>query len=194
MRGVNVPMRFVLGLRFRTPLSGRLMLLSYTGRKTGRSYRQPISYVPDGDVLLTPGGGKWRLSLREDETVTLRLRGRDVTARPELVRDVDEVDELLHRMMEGNPRLTSFVPFLDRDGTVDRTKLHNAVAHGFCIVRWHLDDPTPIMTSQDRPRQALARAGRQAAAIGTVTLDATILTIAMPTFRPDLHTDLTSLQ
>ena len=43
MRVVNVPMRVVLGLPVATPLSSRLMLVSLTGRKTGRSYRQPVS-------------------------------------------------------------------------------------------------------------------------------------------------------
>ena len=33
MRAVNVPMRAVLGLPFPTPLSGNLMLISYTGRR-----------------------------------------------------------------------------------------------------------------------------------------------------------------
>ena len=55
-RIVNVPMRAVLGLPFPTPLGGRLMLLYLTGRKTGKRYRQPVSYVRDGDELLTPGG------------------------------------------------------------------------------------------------------------------------------------------
>ncbi len=43
MAVVNVPMRVLLGLPFPTPLSGRLMLISYTGRKTGKLYRQPVS-------------------------------------------------------------------------------------------------------------------------------------------------------
>jgi hypothetical protein len=43
MRAVNVPMRAVLSLPFATPLSGNLMLVSYTGRKTGKAYRQPAS-------------------------------------------------------------------------------------------------------------------------------------------------------
>jgi len=55
-RVLNVPMRAVLGLPFVTPLSGRLMLVFLTGRKTGKPYRQPVSYVRDGAVLLTPGG------------------------------------------------------------------------------------------------------------------------------------------
>lgn len=36
MRWLNPPMRMVLELPFPTPLSGRLMLLKYEGRKTGR--------------------------------------------------------------------------------------------------------------------------------------------------------------
>ena len=85
MKRVNVPMRFVLGLPFPTPLASRLMLVYFTGRKTGRPYRQPVSYAPDGDVLLTPGGGKWTLNLRPGEPVMIRLRGRDTTAWPDLV-------------------------------------------------------------------------------------------------------------
>jgi deazaflavin-dependent oxidoreductase (nitroreductase family) len=138
MRRVNVPMRLVLGLPFPTPLGGQLMLVYLTGRKTGRPYRQPVSYVHDGDVLLTPGGGKWTLNLRAGDPVMVRLRGRDVTTWPELVRDVDEVDGLLRQMMSQNQRLTSFVPFIDSDGVIDKAKMQTALEHGFCIVRWHL--------------------------------------------------------
>jgi len=54
MRMVNVPMRRILRLPFRTPLSKNLMLLYLTGRRTGKAYRQPVSYVRYGDSLLTP--------------------------------------------------------------------------------------------------------------------------------------------
>ena len=75
MSVLNVPIRLLLRLPFATPLSRQLMLLSFTGRKTGKRYRQPVSYVPDGDTLLTPGGGKWKLNLQEDQPIVLRLRG-----------------------------------------------------------------------------------------------------------------------
>ena len=55
MRIVNVPMRLVLRLPFSTPLGKRLMLVYLKGRKTGREYKKPISYVRDGETLLTPG-------------------------------------------------------------------------------------------------------------------------------------------
>ena len=47
-RIVNVPMRQILALPFRTPLSKNLMLLYLTGRRTGKRYRQPVSYVRHG--------------------------------------------------------------------------------------------------------------------------------------------------
>lgn len=140
MRLVNVPMRALLRLPFSTPLSGALMLVSFTGRRTGKRYQQPVSYVRDGDTLLTPGGGKWKLNLREGQPVRVRLRGRDVLARPELIQDVDEVERLLLRMVAVNPRVTAFVPILGEDGKIDRSKLEAAVAYGFRIIRWHLDE------------------------------------------------------
>src|SRR5260370_40633571 len=81
-RIVNVPMRRVLGLPFRTPLSKNLMLVHLTGRRTGKHYRQPVSYVRDGDTLLTPGGGKWKLNLVPGRQEKIRLGRRDNLAPP----------------------------------------------------------------------------------------------------------------
>jgi hypothetical protein len=139
MRAVNVPMRAVLGLPFATPLSANLMLISYTGRKTGKAYRQPVSYARDGETLLTPGGGRWTLNLGTGRPVGIRLRGRDVVARPELVTDGAEVERLLGVIGTENPRAVKFVPIPRRsDGHLDPDILDVALLHGFCIVRWHL--------------------------------------------------------
>jgi hypothetical protein len=140
MRVINVPMRRILALPFPTPLSKRLMLVYLTGRRSGRSYRQPVSYVQDGGSLFTPGGGNWKLNLEPGRPERLRLDGRDVSARPELIDDVDEIDEALFTMTSVNPRTASFIPIARRDdGHFDRDGLINAVAHGFRIVRWHLE-------------------------------------------------------
>ena len=64
MNLVNVPMRFLLRLPIAMPLSHQLMLLYLTGRKTGKTYLQPVSFVRDGNTLLTPGGGRWKLNHR----------------------------------------------------------------------------------------------------------------------------------
>ena len=139
---LNVPMRLILGFPFPTPLSGALMLLSYKGRKSGKAYRQPVSYVQQGSILLTPGGGRWKWNLQDGRRVQIRLRGRDVWARPELVRDPDEIEQLLKVMAAANPSATAFVGMSEGpDGRLDRGKLEEAVNHGFRIVRWQIEEP-----------------------------------------------------
>jgi hypothetical protein len=139
MKAVNVPMRAVLRLPFRTPLSAGLMLICYTGVKSGKAYQQPVSYAPDGDTLLTPGGGRWTGNLRNGRPVRLRLRGRDVPARADLVSDPAEVERLLGVIAQGNPRAMRYIPIPRRaDGRLDPDALAAAIGHGFRIVRWHL--------------------------------------------------------
>ena len=82
------------------------------------------------------------------ECVHIRLHGRDVLARPELIRDVGEVDRLLRRMHAINPRITSFAPVTGQDGRIDRARVEAAMSFGFAIVRWHFD------CAQDRIKNA----------------------------------------
>ena len=140
MRIVNVPMRALLGLPFSTPLGGRLMLLYLTGRKTGRAYRQPVSYVRDGAALLTPGGGKWKRNLIPGQPVHIRLRGKDILATPAIIRNPDEVEPLLELMVKANPMAGKFVGIpRDAQGHLDGPSLKMAIDYGFAIVRWQTD-------------------------------------------------------
>ena len=140
MRAANVPMRALLSLPFATPLSANLMLVYYTGRKTGKAYRQPVSYVRDGETLLTPGGGRWTLNLAGGRPVRLRLRGREVAARADLVSDAAEVERLLGVITTKNPTAGKFIPMPRRpDGSLEPEALDRALRHGFRIVRWHLE-------------------------------------------------------
>ena len=143
-RIVNVPMRALLSLPFPTPASRRLMLVHHVGRRTGRHYRQPVSYVTHGTTLLTPGGGRWTDNLHQGEPVQLRLRGRVVPATAELIADPAEVDRLLHTMAAHNPMLQRFVRVpTGPDGHYDPEALAAAIRHGFRVVRWHLDTQAP---------------------------------------------------
>jgi deazaflavin-dependent oxidoreductase (nitroreductase family) len=113
------------------------MLVEVKGRRSGRVYKQPVSYVRDGDALLTPGGGNWKLNLREDQANRVHFKGKWVEARPELVRDPETVTQLLSRMHASSPRTARFIPVLNPDGSVDQAALEQALAHGFLLVRWH---------------------------------------------------------
>ncbi len=146
---VNVPMRLLLGLPVPTPIGKRLMLVHHIGRRTGKRYRQPVSYVEHEGTLLTPGGGRWTRNLRDSEPVHIRLQGRDLTVRPELVADPDQIEHLLSIMGRANPTLYRFVPIpRAADGHFDRSALAAAIEHGFRVVRWRLD---PRPDAQGRP-------------------------------------------
>jgi hypothetical protein len=143
MGAANVVMRRLLSLPFPTPLSARLMLLTVTGRRTGKVYRQPISYVRNGDTLLTPGGGRWKRNLDPDRPVSLRIRGKDQPAVATIIDDIDEVERLLTIIVKDNPAAGKFMPIsMDSAGHVNVEQLRRAVGYGFRVVSWKLD-PMP---------------------------------------------------
>lgn len=141
MNAANVVMRRLLSLPFPTPLSGRLMLLTVSGRRTGKVYRQPISYVRSGERLLTPGGGRWKLNLEPGRPVLLRIRGKDRPATATVVEELAEVERLLTIILATNPAAGKFMPIaVDGTGQLDADALELAVAHGFRIISWDLDE------------------------------------------------------
>jgi hypothetical protein len=82
------------------------------------------------------------MSGRAGETTHVRLGGRDVRLRLELVRDPAEVDRLLGVMSTKNPIVGRFVPIpKGADGHYDRARLALAIRHGFRVVRWSPEKP-----------------------------------------------------
>lgn len=62
-------------------MSGSTMLITYTGRKSARTYTTPVNYIRDGGTLLSmsPRGHSWWRNLRGQggAPVVVRLRGAD---------------------------------------------------------------------------------------------------------------------
>ena len=71
----------------RSPLQGLMsnsvMLLTYRGRRSGRAFTTPISYVRDGEDLLAVAfrDHAWWRNLRGGAPVRVRLRGRELRGR-----------------------------------------------------------------------------------------------------------------
>ena len=55
------------------------MLITFTGRTSGRRFTTPVRYVRDGDVVrcFTSSSNQWWRNLRGGAPVTLRLAGQD---------------------------------------------------------------------------------------------------------------------
>ncbi len=97
MRLVNPAMRFVL----RSPLAGlargQFMVLSFTGRKTGRRYSIPLSaHLIDGQLYALTGN-PWKQNFRDGGPVQVVYGGTTSAMRGELIRDRAVVSDLLWR-------------------------------------------------------------------------------------------------
>jgi hypothetical protein len=101
LRAVNPLMKAVLRSPLHRLLSGKLMLLTMTGRKSGRTYTLPVwrHQSADGDLLIS-AGGNWRHNLRGGTDVRVRLAGRDHAGRAVLEVDSAQTVELFKEMLE----------------------------------------------------------------------------------------------
>ena len=63
---------------FQRIISGSIMLITFTGRKTGRTYTTPVSYLQEGNQVTMFTRASWWRNLQAGARVTLRVRGRDV--------------------------------------------------------------------------------------------------------------------
>ncbi len=105
---LNVLMRAVL----RSPLHGLvskgLMLLTVTGRTSGRTFTFPVQYVQrDGEIIVLAGraGTKsWWRNLRGPSPVRIRLRGRDLDGMAVAVLDTQSVADSLQAYVRRFPR------------------------------------------------------------------------------------------
>jgi hypothetical protein len=85
LRLANPFVRAVLSSRLHGALSGRLVLVAYSGRRSGRRFRIPLRYAPTADgavvaVALRPERKQWWRAFAPAGPATLTLRGADVPA------------------------------------------------------------------------------------------------------------------
>ena len=135
---------FVVAL-LRSPLHGLLdkqvILLTFTGRKTGRAYTIPVEYSGEGDVLTIWSGHRWRANLRGGAPVEVRLQGRQRTAWADVIDDPDallaEVDRYVTRYGPKGAGLRIGV-VLDVQPPLTREELAEAL-RGRVVIRLTLD-------------------------------------------------------
>ncbi len=87
---VNHAMKFVLGSPVHGLVSKSVLLITFTGRKSGKSYTTPVSYSQSGDrrdAVRIFSHANWWKNLRSDTPVTLRIRGQDFQGLAEPVVD-----------------------------------------------------------------------------------------------------------
>jgi deazaflavin-dependent oxidoreductase (nitroreductase family) len=92
----------------RTPLyvfMGDTMLITVTGRKTGKNYTTPVGFYRDGNFLwiLTSRDRTWWRNVRNGAVVEMRIRGRDVSGFAEAVLDEETVSTQVMEYVRRTP-------------------------------------------------------------------------------------------
>jgi hypothetical protein len=100
LKAVNPVLKFLL----RTPVAGparkQLMVLSFTGRKTGRPYSIPVSaHLIDHDLYALTNLS-WKQNFRDGAPAQVVYDGKTTAMRGELIRDRAVVSDLFHRCAE----------------------------------------------------------------------------------------------
>ena len=100
LRIVNPAMKLLLHTPFAGPARNQLMVVNFTGRKSGRHYSIPLSaHLIDGD-LYAMTGESWKYNFRDGATATVLHDGKTTTMRGEVIADKSLVADLYSRCAE----------------------------------------------------------------------------------------------
>jgi deazaflavin-dependent oxidoreductase (nitroreductase family) len=117
-----------------------MMLMTYTGRKSGKSYTTPMNYLEMNGGLYTNSyrDRAWWRNLRGGAEVTLRLRGEDVPAHAEVIEDQASVSGYLNEYFESAFHLAKYMEVrMDADGNPDAEDIAR-LAQEMVLVRTEL--------------------------------------------------------
>jgi len=120
-------------------MSKRTMVLSFTGRRSGRRYSTPVAYLrrtPD-EVISTTDSGWWK-NLRGGAAVSVRVGGHVLDGRAEAVTDPAETRSILAELVAHQP---SYARLARLPVGSDGPDLERAVREGRVGIVVHLNLP-----------------------------------------------------
>ncbi len=121
-------------------LSGRLMLLTFTGRKSGKRYTIPVGYGQVDNTLLLGTEARWKHNLRGGAPIGVRLRGRERGGVAEVIDDEAGMQEHFRAMLAVAPDYGRAINVrLDRDGKPNPDDLARVRQEGHVGIRIRLD-------------------------------------------------------
>ena len=130
----NPVMKAILRSPVHWPLSRWFAVISWTGRKTGRRYSTPVSYVLGDSAMWVTTGDRWWRNVGEG--MELRLRGHARQATPTVITDPAESRREHQRLFRKHRwfRWLSGIPG-DGKGGADPAALERAIGAGRVLVR-----------------------------------------------------------
>ncbi len=118
-------------------MSGSTLLITVTGRKTGKRISTPANYVCAGNkIIITSDQQKnWWRNLRENPSVTIILKNQEFNTEARLVESGDELLIYLEKYFTGLPSAAKYLHVTrNADGTFEKESLEIASAGRVIVV------------------------------------------------------------
>jgi len=122
---VNPIMKLLLSSPLHGLMSSNLMLLKFSGRKTGRRISVPVGYVRQENHLIVFTFGKWWRNLQNNAEVTLRLQGKDMKGRANVVSDLHTIADMINMVVDiRGPEMATRLGFerVPKDASLDEIR------------------------------------------------------------------------
>ena len=119
----NSIMAWLLRSPFHGLLDKGLMLVTISGRKSGKKYSTPVNYLQDGNTLWVTSlrARTWWRNLKGGAPLSVYLAGMQRTARGDVIEDQQAVAESLAAYFQKAPQLARYFKVgIDAAGQADR--------------------------------------------------------------------------
>lgn len=124
----NIFVGLLLRSPLHSPMSKYLLLLTYTGHKSGRRYHLPCGYRREGNTVTVVAGNPWWKNLQGGAPVALRIAGQDLRGIAAPVEDKAIAAEELMAFLRKMPHLAKmYHAALTPEGQPDPASVKAAV-------------------------------------------------------------------
>ena len=101
---LNPLMRLMLNSPLHGRMSERVMILSFTGRKTGKHYATPVAYTRKGSEVIVVSFSPWGNNFKDPAPVQMRIQGKIVNGMARLVSDPAQIKQMVSTLMATSGR------------------------------------------------------------------------------------------
>lgn len=144
---INPLMRLLLRSPLHTLMSSSLMLITFTGRKSGKVYTTPVRYLrtPSSIQCFTSADTKWWRNLRGGAEVTLTIQRQDRRFFANVIEnDPERTREALRHYLTVFPQDAAYHDVkLRRDKSLVIADLERAAKHAIVVVATPLESASP---------------------------------------------------
>jgi hypothetical protein len=135
-RTINFTLQAILRSPLHRLLSRKLLLITVTGRRSGRMYTVPVSYQQQGATvrIISERHDHWWRNLRGGAPVTLQLRGRQITGQGRVSEDRQDVATQLAAHLRQSPNIARMLRVKRNErGEFRSEELHQAAERAVVV-------------------------------------------------------------